>query len=441
MDSGLTRRRFVSRSLVIGGALACPLIMSRCPGPGALGRLNVAGIGVGGKGADDIAKVGSENIVALCDVDEDRAAETFARHPAAKRYRDFRVMLEREGRRIDAVVVSTPDHMHAHVAILAMRLGKHVFCQKPLAHTVEEARKMAEIARMHKVVTQMGIQGLSNLETRRFVELIRAGVLGKVREVHCWTDRPGAWWVQGVDRPKGISSPPSTLDWDLWVGAAPWRPFNPAYLPFKWRGFWDFGTGALGDMGCHLMNLTFFALGLKYPKSVEAQSSGLNSESGPVWSTIHYEFRQADSQTDIGITWYDGGNTPPGELFSDGVPSRSGMLIIGDKDTLYVPESWGSGSFKSGARVEDFAHVPQSLPRTAEFDKNHYTEWIAACKGGPVPLANFDYSGPLTESILLGNVALRLQTRVECDPHTASITNVPHADHLLRKEYRPGWIL
>src|SRR5262245_17582396 len=234
----LTRRQFMKRTVVVTGALTLPFVARRNV-LGANERLNIAGIGVGGKGASDISNVDYENIYALCDVDEVRAGESIKRYPNAKRYKDFRVMLEKEAKNIDAVTVSTPDHMHAPAAILAMKLGKHVYCQKPLTRTIHEARQLTALARKYKVVTQMGNQGHSNPETRRLVELIQAGVLGRVREVHVWTDRP--IWPQGIDRPKDSPPAPATLDWDLWLGVAPWRPYHPAYVPFNWRGFWDFG--------------------------------------------------------------------------------------------------------------------------------------------------------------------------------------------------------
>mgnify|MGYP001568324802 CR=1 FL=1 len=303
----LNRRRFLQHSIAATGALAFPFVASRNV-LGANERLNIAGIGVGGKGASDVSNVDQENLVALCDVDDANAAGSFKKYPAAKRYKDYRVMLEKEGKGIDAVTVSTPDHTHAPAAIAAMKMGKHVYCQKPLTHTVYEAREMARVAREHKVATQMGNQGHSNPETRRLVELIQGGVLGKVREAHIWTDRP--IWPQGTDRPAETPDVPATLDWDLWLGVAPWRPYHKAYVPFAWRGFWDFGTGALGDMACHNMDIAFFALGLRDPLSVEAQSSGVNNETAPKWSIIHYEFPAHADQPAVKMVWYDGGKKP-----------------------------------------------------------------------------------------------------------------------------------
>src|ERR1051326_4082581 len=301
----LSRRQFVRRSTTTAAAvaLAFPFVARRSV-LGANNRLNIAGIGVGGKGASDVANVDEENIYALCDVDDVNGAGSFKKYPQAKRFKDYRVMLEKEGKNIDAVTVSTPDHMHAPAALTAMKLGKHVYCQKPLTHTVHEARQMAETARQHKVATQMGNQGHCNPDTRRLVELIQAGVLGKVGAVHVWTDRPANWWPQGIGRPSGSPPVPATLDWDLWLGVAPFRPYNPAYVPFKWRGFWDFGTGALGDMACHCMDLAFFALKLGAPASVEAQSSGVNSETAPNWSIISYEFPARAGRPATKLTWY-----------------------------------------------------------------------------------------------------------------------------------------
>ena len=434
----LTRRQFVKRTAVAASTLSFPFVSSRNV-LGANKRLNIAGIGVGGKGASDIENVDNENIYALCDVDEVNAAGTFRKYPQAKRFKDFRRMLEKEGKHIDAVTVSTPDHMHAPAALTAMRLGKHVYCQKPLTHTVYEARLMAETARKHKVATQMGNQGHCNSHTRRLVELIQGGVLGKVSAIHVWTDRPNNWWPQGIERPKETPPAPPTLDWDLWLGVAPWRPYNPAYVPFKWRGFWDFGTGALGDMACHCMDLAFFSLKLGAPTSIEAQSSGVNDETAPLWSIIAYEFPGDGARAAVKMTWYDGGKFPSPELVKDTELSSNGIILIGDKDTLYVPNYWGAGKFLSGAKVEDFKDIPETLPKPSGFERNHHQEWLAACKGGPKALSNFDYSGPMTEAVLLGDAALRAGQKILWDSVKLKVTNVPEANHYLRTEYRKGW--
>ena len=435
----VTRRRFLQGTAAAAGALAFPVIVpSRAFG--ANERLNIAAIGCGGKGEVDIAGVADQNLVALCDVDEKNAANMFKKFSSAKRYSDYRVMLEKESASIDAVTVSTPDHHHAPAALRAMRMGKHVYCQKPLTHTVHEARLMRETAREMKVATQMGNQGHSHPETRRLVELVRHGVLGNVSAVHVWTDRP--IWPQGVRRPTQTPPVPPTLKWDLFLGPAPERPYHSAYTPFNWRGFWDFGTGALGDMACHCMDLTFFALDLPAPTSVSAKSSGGNEESAPRWSIINYDFPQNGKQPALTMTWYDGGRLPPAELVKGKELVKNGIILVGDKDTLYVPSYWGDGMFLSGAKTADFKDVAQSIPRApGEFDKGHYDEWIAACKGGPKALSNFDYSGPMTEAVLLGNVALRAGGRIEWDAKQLKVTNLPEANGFVRKQYRSGWAI
>jgi len=434
----ITRRQFVKRTAVVAGALSFPFVARRNV-LGANERLNIAGIGIGGKGASDVANVDNENIYALCDVDEANGAGTFRKYPQAKRFKDFRVMLEKEDKSIDAVTVSTPDHMHAPSAITAMKLGKHVYCQKPLTHTVYEARQMADIARQYKVATQMGNQGHCNSDTRRLAELIQAGVLGKVSEVHVWTDRPNKWWPQGIGRPPGSPPVPPTLDWDLWLGVAPWRPYNPAYVPFKWRGFWDFGTGALGDMACHCMDLAFFSLKLGAPSSVEARSSGVNNETAPLWSIINYEFPGHDGNPSVKMTWYDGGKQPAPALVKGRELSTNGIILIGDKDTLYVPNYWGAGSFLSGAKVEDFKNISETLPKPPDFERNHHQEWLDACKGKGKALSNFDYAGPMTEAVVLGNVALRAGKKILWDSKNLKVTNAPEANRYLRPAYRKGW--
>ncbi len=434
----LTRRQFVKRAALVASALSFPFVASRNV-LGANDRLNIAGIGVGGKGASDISNVDYENIYALCDVDEVRAGESVRRYPNAKRYQDFRILLEKEGRNIDAVTVSTPDHMHAPAAIMAMKMGKHVYCQKPLTRTVHEARQMAEIARQHKVATQMGNQGHSHPETRRLVELIQAGVLGKVREVHVWTDRP--IWPQGIDRPSDTPAAPKTLDWDLWLGVAPWRPYHPAYVPFNWRGFWDFGTGALGDMACHNMDIAFFSLGLRDPVSVQAESSGVNRETAPKWSVITFDFPGRGDLAPVKMVWYDGGKRPARDLVKNKELPGNGVILVGDKETLFVPNYWGGGSFVSGAKVDDFKNVAETLPKPADFEKDHHREWINACKGGPKSLSNFDYAGPMTEAVLLGNVALRAGGKILWDAKTLKVTNLPEANQHIHAEYRKEWKL
>ena len=438
MKTPITRRQFASRSALAASALALPtFVPSRVFG--ANERLNVAAIGAGGKGAVDIDGCSRENIVAMTDVDYTRAAASFKRFDKATRHIDFRQMLEKEGKHIDAVTVSTPDHTHAVAAAMAIRMGKHVYCQKPLTHTVSEARILTKLARKHKVATQMGNQGHSNPDSRRLVEIIQSGALGEVKEAHVWTDRP--IWPQGIDRPKDTPPAPDTLDWDLWLGTAPKRPYHPAYVPFKWRGWWDFGTGALGDMGCHNQDLAYWALELRDPLTVEAKHSGVNDETPPKWSAVSYQFPKNKNRGPVKLTWYDGGKKPDPALAKEKTLPGNGSIIIGTKDTLYVPMYWGPGRFLSGAKLEDFKNVPEHLPKPKDFGRHHYQEWIDACKGGKPAYSNFDYAGPMTESVLLANVALRAAGKIEWDAKKMRVTNLPAINQYVQHSYRKGWSL
>jgi predicted dehydrogenase len=437
----LSRRRFLAHC---GGALGASVFPSVAPRNvlGANRRLNLAGIGVGGQGWTDITVCASENMVALCDVDELRLSQAGERFPAAHRFSDFRVMLDRLEREIDAVIVSTPDHTHFPAALRAIKRRKPVFCQAPLAHTVWEARELARAARQAKVATQMGNQGISHFRLRRDAELIRGGVIGSVREVHCWTDRPGKWWKQGLTRPSETPPAPEHLNWDLWLGSAPYRPYHPAYAPNAWRGWWDFGTGALGDMGCHLLNLATLALDLRDPVSVAGHSEGGTTESGPVSSEVVWEFPARGRQKSFQLFWYDGGRKPAAELVKRASAAElpdSGVILVGEKDTLLVDGSNGGGRFLSGGTAEDYRSVPQLFPKDPDWERCHYTEWLAACKGGPPALANFEVSGPLTEIVLLGSVALRTGERLQWDARRLRVSNTQSAAPLLRTAYRSGW--
>jgi len=408
-------------------------------------KLNIAGIGVGGRGAGDLQGVSSENIVALCDVDWSHAGGTFRRYPKASKYRDFRKMLDKEDKNIDAVVVATPDHVHAVASMAAMKRGKHVYCEKPLTHSVYEARKMAEVAREHKVATQMGNQGQASEQTRLMCEYIWDGAIGPVREVHIWTDRPlrglhNVYWPQGIERPQETPPVPETLDWDLWLGPAPYRPYHPAYVPFKWRGWWDFGTGALGDIGCHSIDPVWRALKLVSPGSVQACCTLANKETYPVASMVTYEFAARGDMPAAKVVWYDGGLKParPKELEAGQQMGTGGLLFVGDKGKMLghrlIPES----------RQKDYGKPPQKIPRSP----GHHQEWILACKGGKPAGSNFDHAGPLAEMVLLGNVALRpelketlTRTKLLWDSRSMKITNVPEANDFLHREYREGWAL
>lgn len=408
-------------------------------------KINIAGIGAGGQGASNLRALESQNIVALCDVDWRQAAETFKRYPDAKKYKDFRVMLDKEDKNIDAVIVATPDHVHAVASMAAIKRGKHVYCEKPLTHSVHEARVLAKAAREHKVATQMGNQGQASEGTRLMCEYIWAGAIGPVREVHVWTDRPlhgsnDVYWPQGVDRPTDTPPIPETLDWDLWLGPAPQRPYHPAYVPFKWRGWWDFGTGALGDIGCHSIDPVWRALKLKYPLSVEASCTLVNTETFPVASMVTYHFGAREDMPPVKLTWYDGGLRPPRpEELADGQQfGTNGTLFVGDKGKMLgytlLPES----------KRKEFGKPPEVIPRSP----GHHQEWIDACKGGKAAGSNFDHAGPLAEAVLLGNVALRPELKEKLT-HTSLLwdsvgfkfTNMPEADKYLSCSYREGWEL
>jgi len=463
----LSRRSFLAGTAATAfGCLVVPShVLGREGKQPPSDKLNIACIGCGGKGGSDVNSVSGENIVALCDVDWDRARGIFKKHRKAKKFKDFRVMLARMDKQIDAVTISTPDHIHAPASMMAMKTGKHVFCQKPLTHSIYEARTIAEAARKYKVVTQMGIQG-HGLEGPRLVkEWIQAGWLGKVREVWYWTNRP-IWYTQGIGRPKKTDPVPKALDWDLWLGPAPLRPYvrtikadgrdRPCYIPGAWRGWWDFGSGALGDIACHAMDAAFYALDLGYPTSVEAVSAPVNDETAPLWSRITIQFPARGDMAPVKVVWNDGygkrgrpkrldvprpqeldkGSKLPGNI--------GGQLIIGDEATIMagvycrsprvIPEVKMRGLLKNHK-------VPKTIPRCKG---GHVREWLDACKANKPEdaKANFaDYAGPLTEMVLIGNLAIRTGKRVEWDAEKMRSTNVPEANQYVRRDYRKGWTL
>ena len=450
--ASINRREFMGKA---AGVMASFTILPRrvLGGPGYQApseTLNIAGIGVGGMGGVDIRSVESQNIVALCDVDWNRAAETFKRYPKAKKYRDFRVMLDKE-KSIDAVVVATPDHCHAVAALAAIKTGKHVYVEKPMAHSIHEVRTLTEAAREAGVATQMGNHGHATETMRLLKEWIDDGAIGIVQEVQAWT--PHAVWPHGIPRPTDTPPVPETLSWDLWLGPAPQRPYHPAYLPVTWRGWWDFGTGALGDMGCHIFDMMYYVYGLTYPISVEASysqfvPSGINwdkpfnNETYPRASLIHYYYKVGEKRPPMKLTWYDGGLMPerPVEL----EPGRrmgnqfGGMLFIGDKGKIICGSHGADGlRILPESLMQEYQRPEKYLPRSP----GHHQEWIEACKGGPKPGSNFDYAGPMTESVLLGNIAIRAGQKLEWDPAEKKVANVPEANQWLRREYRAGWAL
>lgn len=401
-------------------------------------KLNIAGIGIGGQGGGVLRDMADENIVALCDVDSNKAAETFNRFERAKKYKDYRVLLDQE-KGIDAVMIATPDHMHAPITVAALRSGKHVYVEKPMAHSIEEARVMTRLAKETGLVTQMGNNGHAGEGLRLTREWIQAGAIGKVTDIHCWSDRPGHFWKQGLDRPTDKPPVPEGLDWDLWLGAAQERPYHSVYHPSTWRGWIDFGTGALGDMAIHNMDPAFYALDLGPPVATEAKTSELKPESYPEWNIISYEFAANGDQPAVKITWYDGGKMPPNPRDrEDANPlGDNGIYFVGDRGTIVCGGWSGSPALYPARRRDEFERPEKAIPRSI----GHRTEWIQACKDRKPDdaKAGFAYSGPFTEALLVGNLAVLLQKRIEWNAQEMIATNAPEAVRLIRKEYRKGF--
>jgi hypothetical protein len=467
-----TRRDFIkSSSLAASAAVFAPYFLRA---QGANERINIACIGVGGKGDSDSSsayRLGG-NIVALCDIDSNTLdkkdnqlkgnAAKDSRTYGAKLFRDWRKMFDELGKSIDAVTISTPDHMHGLAAMTALKMGKHVYCQKPLTQTVWEAREVRRLANEKKVATQMGNQGSAGSGLRRAVEVIQAGVIGAPRELHVWSNRP--IWPQGFDRPKGEDPVPSNVDWDLWLGPAAQRPFkNGVYHGFKWRGWYDFGTGALGDMACHTVNMPFRALKLGYPSVVELElASRIYPETFPLSSRIRFEFPEREGLPPCKFWWYDGNPRggdgafknplrPPADLVKEIVSQRgelpaSGCLVIGDKGKLFAGDDYGARfsvilndekDYVPGEKHEACMAVPQTIPRSPGHDE----EWFAAMKGGPAAYSNFDIAAYLTEIILLGCVALRTGVghRLDWDGPNMIAKNEPAAAQFVKRQNRAGW--
>ena len=444
----ISRRSFLAAAGAVTTFMALPAhVLGRAGEISPNGKLNIAGVGVGGQGGHDVDEFSSENIVALCDVDEAHAARVFKKYPNAKRYKDFRQMLDQD-QSIDAVVVGTPDHLHAIVSVTTIKHGKHVYCEKPLTRTVYEARVVAKAAREAKVATQMGNQGMAFEGNRLINEWLWAGAIGPVREVHVWSDRPThrgkmpLWWPQGVERPKDTPPVPDTLDWDLWLGPAPVRPYHPAYVPFRWRGWWDFGTGGLGDMGIHNLAPVFSALKLGAPETVQASSTPVFPETVPLAAIVHYQFPARGDMPPVQLHWYDGGLLPerPAELGENPVmDAEDGIIFVGDKGKMLV-KGWGGDHPRLIPESADKAYQrpPKTLPRSI----GHYKEWVQACKTGSATRSNFDFAGPLTEAVLLGSVCIRNGgDKLTWDSANLKITNDSDANKFLHYEYRKGWSL
>ena len=437
MTRGNTRREFIKTTAVIGAGYFATAGVSAAESNSPNEKVNIASIGVGGKGDSDSRDAGNlGNLVAICDIDENRLNQKASKYPKAHKFTDYRKMLDELDKTIDAVTVSTPDHTHASASLKAMRMGKHCFTQKPLTHTIEEARKLGEVAREMKVATQMGNQGTAENSLREAAAVIKSGVLGPIKEVHVWTNRPV--WPQGLDRPADSPETPSFVHWDLWLGPAPKRPFHPAYHPFKWRGWWDFGTGALGDMACHTLNMPFMALNLRDPISVQAETSGHNKETYPAWSVIDFQFPERDGRGPVMFVWYDGGKRPDESLLQGSPMQSSGALIIGEKGTLYAPGDYA----ERGMTLHGVDRPKVEWVRSP----GHFEEWIRAIKTGEQAMSNFpDYAGPLTETILLGNLAVWAAAApgkgklIEWDAKALNATNAPEVMHIVKKEYPEGF--
>ena len=447
-----SRRNFIKKSIVLPSIMILPRHVLGGKGyTSPSDKLNIAGIGVRkwGMGAGNLSQCETENIVALCDVDQKQAAPTYEKYPKAKVYKDFRLMLENQ-KDIDAVIVATPDHNHAVITMLAMKMGKHVYCQKPLTHTVYEARMITEAAKKYKVQTQMGNQGRSSDEIRSLKEWIDDDAIGKVREVFAWTDRPvgGHEWdtfaVKAMSKDKPLI--PEGLDWDLWLGPAPYRDYHPDYHPLSWRAWMDFGTGSMGDMGCHILDPSFYALELGAPSEIQATSTHwipeVSSQTFPSASIVRMKFPKRGKHPELNLTWSDGRILPPiPDEFNEGEKfTLSGAMLVGD-DGKILHDSHGASGLRiiSEEKRKDYKQPEKTIPRVTT---SHEGDLIRACKDGKPASSSFDYGGPLTEMALLGMIAIRLKDqRLKWDSKNLKFTNNEEANALLHKEYRKGWSL
>ena len=429
----VNRRQFLRITAMAGaaasaGACGAPAaIPSRSPNE----KLNIAGVGVAGRAAGDLAGVAGENIVAICDVDENRLAAASKKYTGAKTFVDFRRMLQEMDKQIHAVVVGTPDHTHAPASAMAMRMGKHCYCEKPLTHEVYEARTLARLAAKHKLATQMGTQIHACSNYRRVVELVQSGAIGPITDVHVWC---GKDWGGGR-RPKDNPPVPEHIHWDLWLGPAPERPYNPCYLPGAWRRWWDFGTGTLGDMACHYMDLPFWALKLRHPTTVETEGPPVDPEGCPHKLIVRYEFPARGDMPACRLTWYDGSNRPKLPA-AWGIPvGGAGVVFVGQQGQMFA--DYGSWRLYPEAKFAGFKPPEPTIPDSI----GHHKEWIVACKTGSPTTCSFDYSGALTEAVLLGTVAYRVGKKLKWDGENLKATGCPEADQYLRREYRQGWTL
>jgi len=449
-----TRRDFLKNSSLVGAAWwVGGTLASGADSKNPLERLNFASIGVGGKGSGDSSHAGMVgNVVALCDIDDIQLEKKSHVFKSARKFNDYREMLDVMADKIDACTVSTPDHSHAPASVMAMKKGKHVYTQKPMAWSVYEARRMREVANEMKVATQMGNQGTADAGFRAGIEVIRSGAIGPVKEVHVWTNRP--IWPQGEGRPNRSDPIPEHVHWDLFLGPAPERPYVAGvYHPFKWRGWLDFGTGALGDMACHTANMAVMSLELFDPIAVDVKkTSGIvENESYPKYSVLEYDFPERETVLfNKGVklpackmTWYDGQQYPPKELLQGEKRSDSGLLLVGEEGSLYSPNDYGARHvLLSKEKFKNYKKPEPWIPRTkgmGDGDARHLAEWAAACRGGAPAMSNFNYAARLTETMILGNLALKAGGRIEWDAAKQVVTNLPAANKFVKREYRKGY--
>lgn len=417
-------------------------------------KLNIAAVGIGGMGRNNIAAcAATENIVALCDVDSAHAERIFNQYPGAARFEDYRKMFDDAADQFDAVICATPDHTHAVICMAAIQHGKHLFCQKPLAHTLHEVRAITLAAREAGIQTQMGNQGRSSNEIRRVKEWVDDGAIGPVREVLAWSDRPvgGDPWSDFpiMARPSNAPSVPSSLDWDLWIGPAPMRPYHPIYHPLSWRGFYDFGTGPLGDMGCHILDPAFYALELGHPSWVQAATThhepGIQDETYPRACVVTYQFPARGAKPPVKLTWYDGRLKPPiPEMLPGNMElPNNGAILVGDKGViLHKSHGAGGAQILPESRRAEYPDPDPTIPRVEQTSAPHEHDWLRACKDGRPASSNFEYGGPLTEMVLAGVLAIRMKDRrLDWDGEALRVTNEPEANALVNPPYREGWSL
>jgi len=430
----LNRRSFIGKAAALASGVWIGGALHAEPKRPANEKLNLGFIGVGGRGWNNLQALAGENVTALCDVDSVRAAEAFKRFPRAPKYRNFRQMLDRE-RSLDGVVISTPDHTHAVAARAALQLHKHVYCEKPLVHDMGELDELVRLAAGANVATQMGNQGTALTGLGQAAEAVQRGDIGDVHEAHVWTNRPGDYWKQGLATPQPKVSPPTSLDWDLWLGPAPLRAYDPVYVPFAWRGWRDFGTGALGDMGCHTLNLPWKALRLGAPISINAQTSHPGGDCYPLACTVQFDFAARGAMGPVRLTWYDGGRLPPAAVAPGVKLPKTGAILIGSKATLISPGDYGGRSvILEGNQQKRIANSvpPLETPR-------HYTDWLRACRGGAPAAASFGAVASLVELVLLGNIAVQMGVPLQWDGEKRRFTNCPAANDRLARQHRDGW--